>query len=326
MRRTLALLLAGTLVFGTMWSGCSKKPEQKPIPKSSSPMDRTGGGNKKIGTEPTISLYNNDTKQKKNIKLEEYLEGVLAAEMDPKWPVNALAAQAILARTFTLENIQTGRVKKLHGTDASTSVEEFQAYNPAKINANVRKAVKMTRGEVVLHKGKYPHAWFHACCGGKTATAPEGLAFEKEPTPYIKPVSDGCMAITVPENKAWKAAFPMEQVRKAIMQQTGSDPGAITSATVVKRGPSGRAEKLKLGNATVGGAALRLALGSDKLRSMMLSNVSIQGGEVMFQGKGFGHGVGLCQWGANNQARKGKKPEDIVRYYFKGVQIQNRWK
>ena len=71
--------------------------------------------------------------------------GVVAAEMDTKWPVNALAAQAILARTFTMENIQEGRVRQLRGTDASTSVEEFQAYEPAKINDNVRKAVEMTR-------------------------------------------------------------------------------------------------------------------------------------------------------------------------------------
>lgn len=325
MRRTLALLLAGTLVFSAMCSGCAKKPEQKPSPAPSK-MERAESDTNKITSEPTISLYINETKEKKKIKLEEYLAGVVAAEMDPTWPANALAAQAILARTFTLENIKTGRVKKLHGTDASTSVEEFQAYNPQKINANVRKAVQMTKGEVVLHKGKYPHAWFYACCGGRTATAVEGLAFEKEATPYVKSVPDSCLAITVPENKAWKAAFPMDQVRNAIKEQTGSDPGDINSVSIVKRGPSGRAEKLKIGNATVGGAALRLALGSDKLRSMMLTNVSVQGGQLVFQGKGFGHGVGLCQWGANNQARKGKKPQEIVRYYFKDVQIVRRWK
>ena len=105
------------------------------------------------GTEPTISLFDNKTGKKQNIKLEDYLAGVVAAEMEPGWPVNALAAQAIIARTFTMENIKAGRIKKLHGTDASTSVEEFQAYDPSRINDNVRKAVKMTRGEVVLRKG-----------------------------------------------------------------------------------------------------------------------------------------------------------------------------
>ena len=141
-------------------SGCAKKPVPKPAPPGAS-----------AGDEPTISLFINKTGEKKNIKLEEYLQGVVAAEMDTNWPVNALAAQAILARTFTMENIESGRVKKLHGTEASTSVEEFQAYDPTRINDNVRQAVERTRGEVITQDGKLIHSWFSACDGGVSATA-----------------------------------------------------------------------------------------------------------------------------------------------------------
>ncbi|MFZ5642734.1 MAG: SpoIID/LytB domain-containing protein [Bacillota bacterium] len=291
---------------------CAREPQRRP------------GG---LGAEPTISLYDNKTGEKKSIKLEEYLTGVVAAEMAPDWPINALAAQAIIARTFTMENIKAGRIKKLHGTDASTSVEEFQAYDPSRINDNVRKAVQMTRGKVVLHNGQYIKGWFSACDGGIEASAKEGLNWVKTPTPYVNAgVEDNCLSITVPENKSWRAEIPLEQARVAVKQITGSDPGTINSAQITEKGPSGRAEKIKLGNAVVGGPALRLALGSEKVRSMLLDSIAIQGGNLVMTGKGFGHGVGMCQWGARLMATQGKSPEDIVKFYFKNVEVTQMWK
>lgn len=312
MIRIAVLLLAGCLLA----AGCARK--QAPAPKPAEPP---------LGDEPTISLYINKTGEKKNIKMEEYIQGVVAAEMDTKWPVNALAAQAILARTFTLENINSGRVKQLHGTDASTSVEEFQAYDPSKINENVRKAVEQTRGEVVTLDGNPIHAWFSACDGGVSASAEEGLAFTKEPTPFINAgVQDGCLAITEPKNKAWEARIPVGQVRTAVQRATGKDPGAITSASIEKKGPSGRAEQIKIGNVTTSGPSLRLALGSEKVRSMLLTDLRVEGGQLVLTGKGFGHGVGMCQWGARLMAEQGKSPEDIVGFYFQNVDIQKKWK
>ncbi len=312
-------ILIGSLVLVLMavaGTGCLKKAQQKPLPSPQA----------ELKSEPKITLFINDTGQKKQIAMEEYLAGVVAAEMDTSWPVESLAAQAILARTFTLENIQAGRIKKLHGADASTSVEEFQAYAPEKINENVRKAVAMTRGEVVLSQNRYIHAWFHACDGGKSATAKEGLAYTKEPTPYVKVVNCPCMKITVPENQSWTAKFSKEQVKQAVLKGTGQDTGPITEVSIAKKGPSGRTENVKIGKTEVGGPALRLALGSSVIRSMKLDNLYVQGNMVIFQGKGFGHGVGLCQWGAKQQAGTGKSPQEIVKYYFKNVNIEKKWK
>lgn len=307
--KTALILLAACLLT----AGCAKRPAPAPKPA--------------LQEEPTISLYDNKTGEKKNIKIEEYIQGVVAAEMDTKWPVNALAAQAILARTFTMENIKAGRVRQLHGTDASTSVEEFQAYEPSKINDNVRQAVERTRGEVITHGDGFIHAWFSACDGGISATAEEGLAYTREPTPYVKGgVQDGCLSITEPQNRAWEARIPAEQVRAAVKKITGQDPGPLTSASIVKKGPSGRAEQIKIGNATVGGPALRLALGSEKMRSTLLSEIRVEGGQLVFRGKGFGHGVGMCQWGARLMAEQGKSPEDIINFYFKDIKIERQWK
>ena len=304
-------------VFLVMLGGCTKNAQKKPLTKD----------NDKLRQEPTISLYVNETGQVKRLKMEEYLQGVLAAEMDVNWPVNALAAQAIMARTFTLKQIKDkGGVPK-HKTDASTSVEEFQAYDPTKINDNVRKAVEMTRGEVVKYKGRYINAWFSACDGGTEASASEGLSYLKEKTPYINAgAKDKCLDVTVPENVSWKASFPVSTVRAAVKKVAGTDPGSVTNVGISRRGPTGRAEVIRIGKVDVGGAALRLALGNDKMRSIYLSGISLQGGNVIMTGKGYGHGVGMCQWGAKKMAAEGRNPREIVNFYFKGVTIDNLWK
>lgn len=276
-------------------------------------------------TEPTISLYNHQTGAISKIKMEDYVMGVVAAEMDPGWPVNALAAQAILARTFTLKKIQMGGVKA-HGTDASTSVEEFQAYAPEKINDNVRRAVAMTRGMVVTFRGNYINGWFHADAGGQTAaSAVEGLAYRKETTPYIISVTDPGSRITEPVNRYWTVRFPLSQVREAVRQAGGKDPGAIRTVTIVDKGPSGRALTVRVNEVTLSAPALRLALGSEKMRSTFIDKLTVEGGTLVISGKGFGHGVGMSQWGARYLAEQGKKAEEIINYYYHGVRLQKAW-
>lgn len=276
--------------------------------------------------EPVITLYVNETGEKKRIKFEEYIAGVVAAEMETDWPVEALAAQAILARTFTLYKIKYEGGARQHGTDASTSTEEFQAYDPGKINSRVRKAVNMTRGMVVRYRGRYVRAWFHSNAGGKTATAAEGLAFTKEPTPYIKVVSDPGQKVAPPEERNWSASFPIETVRSAVKSQTGIDPGNITSVAVVKRGPSGRATEIKMGNTVISGPSLRLGLGPERMLSTLIDRIEIRNGALYIAGRGRGHGVGMSQWGAYYLAKQGKSPVDIIRYYYRDVTFDKIWR
>lgn len=322
MRKKWLFLSLIILLLPLLAGGCLRKnaPRKPPLPRTRTEQQQPAR------TEPVISLFINQTGEKKRIKIEDYIAGVVAAEMDPSWPVEALAAQAILARTFTMENIGADRVKKLHGTDASTKVEEFQAYDASKINANVRKAVNLTRGEVVLYHNKYIHAWFHACDGGESATAEEGLGYNREPTPYVKVVKDNCMAITVPANQHWTTRFSAARVREAVQQVTGHDPGADWDVAIVKTGPSGRAELLKVGRVIASAPAIRLNLGSEAVRSMKLDDFYRTGDIVVFQGKGFGHGVGLCQWGARQLAGTGRSPKEIINYYFRDVTIKKLWK
>lgn len=309
-RRPLIMVSIGLLVTCLLIASCAGRPQKKP---EGAPTE-----------EPTISLYVADEGKIKNIKMEEYIAGVVAGEMEPTWPVNALAAQAILARTFTMENINAGR--KFHGADASTNHEEFQAYDPSRINDRVIKAVEKTRGKVITYNGKYTRGWFSACDGGISAAPSEGLIEQKGPVGYIKAnVKDGCLAITTAENKRWVAEFPLSEVRRAIKEKTGQDPGNITSARIVRKGPSGRAMELRLGSATIKAMDLRLALGSEKMRSTLLSDFFINEDRLVIAGKGFGHGVGMCQWGAKKMAQQGKSPEDIIKFYYQNIAIQKLW-
>ena len=318
-------LILGLLILPAVFAGCTE--QQRPDPSQDSSQtdpDRNGGQAAELWQEePKIRLYLHEEETIEELPLEEYLLGVVAAEMDPKWPQGALAAQAILARTFTLERIDsTGGVPQ-RGTDASTDVEEFQAYDKSRINEAVRAAVEETRGQVVTYEGRLIKAWFFADGGGQTAaSAWEGLAYDKEETPYIHSVADPGSEITEESNKAWQAVIPVEEARERIREFSGQDPGEIASAEILETGESGRALKVKVGAAVIGGPAFRLALGSTEVKSALLTELKVENGQLLISGKGYGHGVGMSQWGARAMAEEGKSAEEIIGYFFNGVQIE----
>ncbi len=309
----LTMLLAAALVA----AGCSmfKAPQKKP-----------GGGPQQAvqGTEPQITVYMHETGEKKTMKMEEYIAGVVAGEMKPDWPVQALAAQAIVARTFTLEEIENRGGVPERGTQASTDIKEFQAYNAKEVNDNVKKAVEMTRGMVAVYQGKPIRTWFHASAGGITATAKEGLNFREAEPPYIQSVQSPD-DLAPAEVKNWTASFGKMEVI-ATLSKMGQKVATIDSVEIGEKGPSGRATTLVFNkDVKVSAADFRVQIGSTELKSMLLDKVSVAGDKVMFSGKGYGHGVGMSQWGAHKMAKEGKTPEDIVKHYFKGITVEKRW-
>jgi len=308
----LIVVMLCSLVAGV---GCTQrqneqaKPQVRPIPKIA---------------EPTIKVYLHETGTVQRMKLEDYLQGVVAGEMDNDWPQNALAAQAILARTFTMKIIKTKKGEFPQGADISTDITAAQAFAPDKINARVKKAVAATRGQVVTYQGDYINAWFHAASGGKTATAKEGLGYTKEKTPYITSVKSSEPDVPA-DDKKWSASFTQDEVVQAIAQQ-GVKVERVNSLKISKTGPSGRAmEFLVNDQERVSAPNLRVALGSQVFKSTLLTDVQVNGAQIVFKGKGYGHGVGMPQWGAYHLAKSGKSPEEIIQYYFKGVHIERNW-
>lgn len=325
-KRSLVLFCIILITVVAVTSCAQKKPSKKPSPKPKQVLPKIP---EKIsqgeGKEPKLVVYDVDKKERKEMDLEDYITGVVAGEMENYWPEEALAAQAILARTYVLEFITDKGGSKYGNADISTDFEEAQAWNPENINENIKKAVKSTRGKVITHNGKFAKAWFHSHSGGMTAKAKEGLDFkEKEPS-YIKIVKSPDEKSGPAGKRTWVAKFSKDELRQTIKDKMGQDPGFISDVKVVKRGPSGRATKIKIGNKTFPAQDLRIALGSMNMRSTLLTSLKIENDKVVMKGKGFGHGVGLSQWGANVMAKRGKSAEEIIKFYFNDVDIVKLW-
>jgi stage II sporulation protein D len=269
-------------------------------------------------------VYMHETGQIVSLPFEEYLLGVVAAEMDPNWHIEALAAQAIVARTFTLDKIARQGGVPNRNAHASTDIEEFQAYNAERINDNVRQAVQKTRGRVLIYRGKFVRTWFHAYCDGHTSTAADGLAFREFPTPFITPVPDICPQYTPAEERSYTVTFTRAEVVQAL-RQVGHTPGDFTEIKVLKKDRAGRAVTVRIGRAQVSAPALRIAIGSTRLRSTKWQEVSVEGDRITFRGSGYGHGVGLCQWGTKARAERGDAHAEIVKHYFPRTELAQIW-
>ena len=149
---------------------------------------------RELQEEPMLSVFVNETGQIHEMMLEEYLAGVVAGEMFPDWPVEAYAAQAIFARSFTMDFIAAGGVKDKYGADVSTSIQETQAFNPEAVTNDIRRGVEMTRGQVMTYDNRFVRGWFHAYSGGITARAKEGLDYKEDEPPFTA-------SVKLPENE-----------------------------------------------------------------------------------------------------------------------------
>lgn len=272
---------------------------------------------------PLLRVY--DVKQETlgTLSVEDYLPAVLAGEMAGDWPLEALKAQAILARTFVLQFVSE-KESRYAGADISTDIEEAQAYDAQGVNARIRQAVQETRGLVLNAGGALPYAWFHAHSGGLTARAKEGLDYEKAEPGYTQCVKGMENDEAPPEAASWKAAFTQAEVIAA-MREVGAPIDAVTSVSVGQRGESGRAMTLLVSGQEVSAPALRIALGSTKMRSCLLESLRMEDGQIKMEGRGYGHGVGMSQWGAYAMAKAGSTAQEIVTHYFKGVTLDRAW-
>ena len=273
---------------------------------------------------PILKVYVTDDETVEEMDIESYLLGVVAGEMKNDWPMEALKAQAILARTFVLKFCDE-KESKYAGADISTDIEEAQAYDATAVNERVEQAVKETEGLVLSNQGELPYAWFHAHSGGMTAKAKEGLNYEKEEPAYTR-VTAGMESEKAPADAAaWEATFGETEFVTAARKSGLKNLKELETVEVGERGVSGRAVTLMVNGSSVPAANLRIQLGSTKMRSTLLSSLKLEDGKVYMAGKGYGHGVGMPQWGAYGLAETGKTAEEIVTYYFQDVSVEKVW-
>lgn len=273
---------------------------------------------------PTLEVYLTADETIAPMDTETYVMGVVAGEMKNDWPLEALKAQAILARTFVLRFVSE-KESRYTGADISTDIAEAQAYNEESINDAIRQAVEETAGQVlVTPSGTLPYTWFHAHSGGATALAREGLGWQDAEPSYTL-VTEGLDSPDAPpEAKAWEADFSSGEFLAAC-RQVGAHPEDISTITIGEKGISGRAVTLLVDGVSVPAAELRIALGSTVMRSTLLTDLTTDGETIHMAGRGYGHGVGMPQWGAYALAQDGLTGEDIALHYYQGLSLVRMW-
>ena len=273
---------------------------------------------------PVLTVHITATDTLETMDIETYLLGVVAGEMPNHWPLEALKAQAILARTFVLKFI-TEKESIYPGADISTDIAEAQAYNAAAVNNRVRSAVQETAGLILLTEDNtLPYTWFHSHSGGMTETARDGIDWQGEEPTYIS-VAEGMESADAPENvKAWTAAFTRDEFIAAC-RDAGASVATCETIVIGQKGESGRAVTLLVDGATVNAARLRISLGSAKMRSTLLTDIRVDADSVTLSGHGYGHGVGMSQWGAYALALEGWSASEIALHYYNRLRLVKAW-
>lgn len=299
-------------------TGCINQQDSKhsAIPEIPDRLSRTEDDT------PVLKVYNTSTKAMEEMDAETYLMGVVAGEMRNDWPLEALKAQAILARTFTMKFIND-KSSAYNNADISTDITEAQAYNADAVNERIRKAVNETRGMVMIADGEFPYAWFHSHSGGVTELPSKALEYEEDPG-YLASVKSDEPDDAPEDIKNWTAAFSFDQVRSAC-KAVGVELENIESFKIGEVGESGRAVSFVVNGKEVSAPSFRLHIGASKLKSTLIDSVKIQDENVIFTGRGFGHGVGMSQWGALKMADEGKSAEEIIHHYYNGVELVELW-
>ena len=270
------------------------------------------------------------------VGMEDYLTGVLGAEMPLSWPDPALQAQAVAARTYALYHLRVrAHSQPLFHVRADTRSQVYRGLDyprPADLE-RARKLVADTQGVVLAWRDRIFQAFFSSTCGGKTTSA---LAYFGAPD--ITPLAGNeCGFCEKSSHATWETVFTPEEVATGLRAKKLGAPADLADLLVVDRDPAGRATRVALvaadgASLTMSASELRLAVGPGKIKSTWfeIENQPADGtaggenepaGRFVFRGKGWGHGVGFCQWGARGMADAGHDAEAILRRYYPGAQI-----
>ena len=264
----------------------------------------------------------------KNVPLEEYVQGVVSTELPLSFEKEAMVAQSVLARTYVVSKMITPCSKaKQHGGVICDTVH-CQVYKPMeervrsvgydeeKFRKKIIDVVKKSEGEVITYDGllvRYPQ--YFSISSGKTEN---GYDVFNTDAPYLKSV------VSVEDESIKKYRETTEETYSNFAYKVNAAyPSAGLTSSNIKdqvkilgRTDGGSVSTIKLGGVTIKGTEFRSIFGINSANFDL-----IFGGTIKIACKGYGHGVGMSQWGANNMAKDGKKHNDILKHYYTGVEI-----
>ena len=253
--------------------------------------------------------------------MDEYVAGVLAGETGSFKSDEALKAMAVTARTYALH---FGARHAIDGFDFCDSTH-CQNLRLGDVTPRLRKIVESTAGEVLWYDGEPAATYYHANCGGTTEDGRYILGNDEQRAPYLKQHSDTyCIRSS---NNRWRSEVSKHDLQRALAAEGINVPGRIRAVAVAQRTASGRVEFLTVTGShstTVPGLTFRLAVGRevgwDRLKSN-LYEVRVETDRIVFNGRGSGHGVGLCQVGAEVMGEEGKSYREILSFYYPGTRL-----
>ncbi len=292
------------------------------------PAATHGSGQNDASIQRVVKVYYDDEKTTLTLPLSDYLAGVVAGEMPVSFHPEALCAQAVAARTYTLHKLAQGGCRT-SGCDLCTDSGCCQAFdsveacrkkwggNYAQNHAKIAAAVEKTAGEALFYDGTLIEALYHAASGGYTEDSENVFSAAR---PYLRGVES---AVEVGSShlqdietfskkefvKKVNAAWPKAKLKASRLEN---------QVFIESRYLSGRVERIKLNNVTVSGRELRALF---ELRSAMFT-ISFDDKNVIIETKGFGHGVGMSQAGANGMAQAGYDHIEILSHYYTGAEIK----
>ena len=243
--------------------------------------------------------------------LEDYLAAVLGSEMPASFPPEALKAQAVASRTYAVHRKIGAWGKPYHLGNTVL----HQVYGGARSeDPRSRQAVRATRGEVLTFRMEPIEAYFHSACGGRTESGQEALGRD---LPYLKPVECVCADGL---RSGWT-----QRLRANDLQ---SFARGVRQVRVVERTATGRARRIELagaeGNRALTAVELRRRVGYDKIKSLTFDAQAARGA-ITLTGHGYGHGAGLCQWGARGYAERGWDYGRILSHYYSGAELRKMY-
>ncbi len=261
---------------------------------------------------PEISLYLHQQKKLITIPIEEYLVGVVMAEMPASFHSEALKAQAVCARTYTYYKLekQPGHPQKAYICSDPGHCQAWidpHKYTYQEKMTRVQTAVDSTCGQVLIFEDEPINAVYHSSCGGNTAAAEEVWGRSE---PYLTSIKCPCPELSPHQEKNYTFT-KRDFIQKFNVKKT------MPLLTKTNRSASGRVKSIMIGDKTFGGNSLRQKLNLPSTRV----TIKEERQQIIICCCGYGHGVGLCQYGAETLAKQGYNYHDILKYYYQGADL-----
>ena len=268
------------------------------------------------GTLDIIQKSNKKFLVVNTVELEQYVRGVLYREVSHRWPMEAMKAQAVAARTYALYQMKKNKNDEYDVTGDIYS-QVYGGKNAERFRTNI--AVKRTAGEILAYNDKVLPAYFHASCGGHTENARNIWGEDLPPLAGVP-----CSFCAFAPHATWKRNFRSQDIQDKL-SASGFPIGPIADIRVMSRNHSGRINNLQFsardGKTTlIPGIRFRAIIGPNIIKSNNYE-VTMKGYYFDLVGKGWGHGVGMCQWGAHQMAEERRKYDEILSFYYPGAKI-----